>query len=139
MSRSSRAPTSLASRLPRRDFLRLVAAGSAGLAVAACGSALPDTVEIRDETGFQPGSISVPKGARVVWINRGALPHSVGDNPLSSLRRPDTLPRGAQPWDSGLINSGSSYARRFSIPGRYVYTSFREDGRAFIGTITVTA
>ena len=56
---------------------------------------------------FQPASIPVSAGTRVVWTNYGKHTHTVTSD--------DFL------WDSDELRSGGTYGYTFSQPGTYPY------------------
>ena len=70
--------------------------------------------------------MTVSVGDMVTWINASQIPHTAtGDpaqNPLGESR-PGlvTLPAGAEPWGSELLNANEEYTYRFTAPGRYEY------------------
>jgi plastocyanin len=63
-------------------------------------------VTIRD-FAFDPPEIRVPTGATVQWVNEDFVVHSVTSDDGS--------------FDSGLVQPGEGYSRRFDAPGRYPY------------------
>lgn len=67
------------------------------------GSNTVDAVDF----AFSPSTIDITAGATVTWRNTGAALHTV------------TATDGT--FDSGLIASGGTYARRFTTPGTYPY------------------
>jgi plastocyanin len=67
---------------------------------------LPARVRIVDFAS-QPRSVTVTAGARVGWLNRGPSPH--------------TTTSVAGLWDSGILNAGDFFVRRFTDPGTFVY------------------
>src|SRR5271157_4957535 len=64
------------------------------------------TVEIVDFS-FQPGTVTVPVGTTVNWVNHGSVEHTV------------TSSDGT--FGSGNIASGSEFKHTFSMPGTYSY------------------
>lgn len=56
---------------------------------------------------FRPRAITVPKGTRVTWVNRGNVSHT--STSLSGL------------WDSGVIAPGNSFSRVFRRAGTFRY------------------
>jgi plastocyanin len=56
--------------------------------------------------GF-PYQLTVPAGSTVVWTNYDSVSHDVTASNDS--------------WTSGLLGEGESYARTFSMPGKYGY------------------
>jgi len=70
---------------------------------------------------FRPRSLTVSRGTKVRWVNRGNHNHTTtSDNEL---------------WDSGLLSPGSSFARRFRTRGTFEYLCNVHPGMT--GTITV--
>ena len=60
------------------------------------------------DNAYRPRSVSVPRGTRVVWVNRGNLIHS------------STSTRGL--WDSGLLDPGEAFSRVFRRAGTFRFT-----------------
>ncbi len=70
---------------------------------------------------FRPSTITISAGTKVKWVNRGEALHS-------------TTASGS--WDSGLLEPGESFARRFRREGTFSYVcTVHSDMR---GTVTVT-
>lgn len=63
-------------------------------------------IRMRDNV-FRPRSVTIPRGTRVRWVNRGSNPHTT------------TSDRGL--WDSGILEPGESFARRFRRAGTFRY------------------
>jgi plastocyanin len=83
-------------------LLRSIALASAGLLLAAVpASAATYSVAVREDY-FQPRLLTVSKGDRVTWVNRGSSDHTV------TTRR----------W-SVVLNPGESYSRRIYRTWRY--------------------
>jgi plastocyanin len=90
-------------------LLRSLALASAGLMLCALpASAASYTVAARDDY-FQPRLLTVSKGDRVTWVNRGSDPHTV------------TTGR----W-SVALSPGQSYSRRIWRGWRY-YCRYHSD------------
>jgi len=92
----------------RSSILLLLQLAAILAAVSAC-TAQPtttNTVEIRNNT-FQPGSLTVPAGTTVTWINYDPAAHTV------------TASDGS--FDSGEILSGGRFMFTFANPGTYAY------------------
>jgi len=64
------------------------------------------TVKIVD-FAFRPKTISIAKGTRVRWVNKGSLSHT-------------TTAKGGQ-WDSGNLASGDAFSRTFKKAGTFRY------------------
>jgi len=56
---------------------------------------------------FRPGTLTVARGTRVKWVNRGAVTH--------------TTTSSAGLWDSGNLAPGDTFSRRFRRAGTYTY------------------
>jgi plastocyanin len=56
---------------------------------------------------FRPGTLTIAKGTRVKWTNKGAVTHTSTSN------------KGV--WDSGLIAPGDSFSRVFKKAGTFKY------------------
>lgn len=84
------------------------------------GSAPRGNVQMRDFS-FAPASISVRAGSSLTFVNTGAAPH--------------TVTAADRSFDSGLVQPGGVYTRRFSQPGVIQYVCTLHS--AMIGTITV--
>jgi plastocyanin len=59
----------------------------------------------RTRNVFRPGSVTISRGDRVVWVNRGDVTHTA---------------TGAR-WDSGAVAPGERYRRRFRHVGTFPY------------------
>jgi plastocyanin len=92
-----------------------------------------------DTLKYEPATLTVPKGATVVWRNTSQVAHTVTDDASkASDKSHAALPTGAQPWDSGLINSGQEYSHTFDVPGTYKYFCIPHEMAGMVATITVT-
>jgi plastocyanin len=67
-----------------------------------------------DDNFFRPRRLVVEKGTRVVWRNAGARPHTTTSN--TGL------------WDSGTVQPGQSFGRRFRRTGTFRYHCEIHDG-----------
>lgn len=59
-------------------------------------------------SAFSPEKITVTAGTEVVWKNNEAAPHTVAADDGS--------------FDSGTINQGDVFKRKFEKPGNYTYS-----------------
>lgn len=106
--------------------------GSGGAAPAQFrGEAAPPT-QPRSEVGvrmldnrFEPATLSVPAGTRVVWVNRGINAHTTTGIDI--------------PWDSPNVLAGRRFAFLFAKPGTYRYVCRQHLLNGMIGTVEVTA
>ena len=81
-------------------------------AVGAARQSEPEALALRAvqrirmvDNAYRPRSISVPRGTRIRWINRGNLLHSA------------TSTTGI--WDSGLLDPGEAFTRVFRRAGTF--------------------
>ena len=90
------------------------------------------------DMGFVPPAITVNVGTRVVWKNSSQVIHNVVDDTNKALSRVDvSLPSGARPFDSGLLQPGQSFSRVFSEPGIYHYVCTLHEGSGMKGVVIV--
>lgn len=71
---------------------------------------------------FSPRDITIARGTRVRWVNRGNNPHTTTSN--------------TDLWDSGTLSSGERFTRRFGRRGTFNYHC--EIHPTMTATITVT-
>ena len=75
---------------------------------------------------FRPATIEVAAGGRVTWTNRGVAPHSVTSNDGS--------------FDSGMLESGATFAQSFATPGSYAYLcAFHPEMTATVRVVAATS
>lgn len=84
----------------------------------------PVTINIVDFQ-FNPGTITVPVGTRVTWINR------------STASVPHTTTSSNGTWDSGILNPGGQFSRTFSTAGTFNYHCNVHGAGVMSGTIVV--
>ncbi len=72
---------------------------------------------------FSPVNLTVPAGSTITWVNTGVALHTA------------TARNGS--FDSGFLNTGDSYSKRFDAPGTFEYfCTLHPD---MVGTVIVTA
>ncbi|MGO9450150.1 MAG: plastocyanin/azurin family copper-binding protein [Candidatus Binataceae bacterium] len=97
--------------------------------VLALGVAMPafatQTVEIKmfdTPAKYMPDPIKIKVGDTVTWVNKGDTIHTATTDPSNA---PDpswvSVPKGAETWDSGYMNSGDTWSYTFTVPGVYHY------------------
>jgi plastocyanin len=97
------------------------------------------TVQMTESLQFQPTELTVPRGATVTWVNSSSLQHPVTDDSSKAQNKSDAqLPRGAQGWDSGLIDPGATYQHSFDVPGTYKYFCIPHETAGMTATIVVS-
>jgi plastocyanin len=111
----------------------------AGTAAPGASPAPAAQVAITADRTFNPPQVTVRTGQAIQWVNMGRAPQTVTGDPARAANKQDAiLPANAQPWDSGVLNSGARYTHTFTTPGDYVYFSIPFEGQGMIGRITVT-
>lgn len=117
------------------------AASPAPAVAAAVGTPTPQpaaSVMITADLQFNPAQVTVAVGQSVQWRNASRSPQTVTDNPaLVSDPSHVALPAGAQPFDSGVINSGQTFTHTFDVAGDYQYVSLPFESRNMTGRVTV--
>ncbi len=90
------------------------------VSIAGCGGDGKVKVDMKDFQYF-PKDIAIKQGQTIVWKNVDIEAHSIT----------------AGDWDSGTIEPGKSYSRKFDVPGTYEFHCvFHPD---MVGKVTVTA
>lgn len=79
---------------------------------------------------FQPASIKVVVGINntIVWNDTDFSQHNIES---------ESIPAGAQAWNSDTLNEGQTYTITLTVPGNYTY--YCEIHPWMLGTIEVVA
>jgi plastocyanin len=95
-------------------------------------------VDMTDALKFDPQEITVSVGDRVRWRNVGNVAHTVTTDP-SKVSDPDgvSVPKGVEPWDSGLLGADETFSRTFDTPGTYRYVCVPHEGARMVGAVVV--
>lgn len=94
---------------------------------------------MNDQNKFVPERATIARGGTVTWKNVGTVVHTATANPAKALDKSHAkLLSGAQPWDSGLIEGGTSWSRTFDTPGEYTYFCIPHEAVGMVATLTVT-
>jgi plastocyanin len=81
-------------------------------------------------SGFQPQTLTITAGTRVVWVNNSGVTGAVNsDNYPTNLLYPLL--------NFGKFNDGSSFSTIFQKTGIYTYYNFLSQNQSQKGTITV--
>ncbi|MFQ5747012.1 MAG: plastocyanin/azurin family copper-binding protein [Gemmatimonadota bacterium] len=150
----------------RREFVRAVAGGTAGLALgplagpaarAAGGSravggsepgGLPRrTIGCRSLGGafrFDPAGLLLRPGDSVVWLNMGDFHTTTAFHPkyadLIPGDVPLRIPAGAEPWHSGMLGlTSTQFEQTVTIPGVYDYFCQPHYSFGMVGRLVVAA
>lgn len=87
---------------------------------------------------FEPRTLTVHAGDIVTWKNTSSAVHTVTDDPKLAARPEDaSLPKGAEPFNSGFLRAGEVYRHRFAVPGTYRYFCLLHEAAGMVGTIVV--
>jgi plastocyanin len=90
------------------------------------------------DLAFQPRSVRVQVGDTVRWTNSSSLLHTVTADQRKAARRENVvLPRGAAPFDSGMMRPGDTFVHVFMVPGEYRYVCQPHELAGMLGTIVV--
>jgi plastocyanin len=95
-------------------------------------------VDMNDQLTFAPKEIEVAVGEEVTWRNIGKVGHTVtADKSKAADPSLVGIPAGTRAWDSGLVNEGQSFSRKFDEPGSYRYICIPHEGAGMVGTVVV--
>jgi len=75
---------------------------------ASAGDAVAPVVVIIEGSAFVPDTVTIKAGTEVVWRNKDSVPHTI------------TADDGS--FDSGSLNQGDEFKRKFIAPGTYKYS-----------------
>ena len=96
------------------------------------------TVIITPEFAFDPAEVTIRAGEAVEWRNEGRAPQTAtGDPAWAGDESLVTLPEGAEPWDSGILNYGEAFVHVFEVPGEYAYVSLPQEQNGMTGRVVV--
>lgn len=133
-----------------RRLLLATAAGALPLALAGCNTSGPaydlppgiyaEIIDMTSTLAFSPDIVTIKSGEAVLWRNQTLFTHSVIFDPKKAKNAVDVvLPQGAEPFASGDIPPGETFAHKFTTPGSYRYVCGQHEGVNMHGTIIVTA
>ncbi len=96
-------------------------------------------VDTTTTLNFSPQTVTIKAGQVVLWRNQSLFGHTVtfdrsaADNPSDVV-----VPAGAEPFSSGDIPPGETFAHKFTVAGTYRYICLKHQGQNMTGTIIVT-
>lgn len=95
------------------------------------------TVTMKDMK-FEPAVVTIHRGETVAWQNLSPIIHNIVDVPSESPKAGImTLPKGAESFQSGLMNYGAAYVHTFDTPGTYNYACTMHIANKMIGKVVV--
>lgn len=98
----------------------------------------PAVVVQMDGEAYKPSKVTISAGQAVKWKNNTGDPHTVTVVPDKALVAADVaLPKNAQPFDSGIIPAGLTFAHTFTVPGIYRYYCTLHEGNGMVGEVLV--
>ncbi|HEY6936969.1 MAG TPA: plastocyanin/azurin family copper-binding protein [Terriglobales bacterium] len=98
----------------------------------------PAVIVQMDGEEFEPSKVTISAGKTVKWKNNTGDPHTVTVVPDKALVPADVaLPKNAQPFDSGTIPAGMTFAHAFTVPGTYRYYCTLHEGNGMVGEVIV--
>ena len=108
--------------------MQLLGSGLLVAGVLTLGLTMPafaETVEVKmfdTPAKYVPDPVKVKVGDTIHWVNKGDTIHTATTDPSQA---PDaswaSVPKGAETWDSGYLNSGEDFSYTFKVPGTYKY------------------
>lgn len=87
---------------------------------------------------FTPETVRIRAGETVVWRNDSDIMHTVTADPARAAVAGNVrLPEGAASFDSGAMEPGATYARRFDLAGEYRYVCLPHERAGMVGVVIV--
>jgi len=111
---------------------------SAGLEKETSSPEPAATVEMTNTLKFIPKSVIIEAGETVLWKNTSMIVHTVTcDASEATMERSVRLPEGAQPFDSGRLQSDAEFRHTFEVKGTYKYFCKPHEGANMVGIVEV--
>lgn len=96
------------------------------------------TVGMTNTMTFTPDTVKIEAGETVKWVNSSMLAHSVtGDPEHSTVEGSAELPKGANAFDSGMLDPDETFTHTFEKPGTYQYFCIPHEGAKMYGWVIV--
>jgi len=87
---------------------------------------------------FDPARVSIHTGDTVRWNNTSLIWHTVTFDPSKAKDETHVaLPPGAEPFDSGKVESNGNFWHTFTVPGTYHYICRPHEDNGMSGTVVV--
>lgn len=118
------------------------ASPTAGSASPAASPVAAVTLRMTSHLRFEPSDVTIKVGETIMWVNESSMSHTAtGDPDQNPVRKTNpeyvTLPEGAEPWGSDVLQPNESYTHAFKTPGEYHYICIPHVLSGMRGTITV--
>ncbi|MCI0429831.1 MAG: plastocyanin/azurin family copper-binding protein [Rhodospirillales bacterium] len=98
-----------------------------------------EIVDMTTTLSFSPQTVTIRAGQVVLWRNQSLFGHTVTfDRSAADDPSDVVLPAGAEPFSSGDIPPGETFAHKFTVPGTYRYVCLKHEGQSMTGTLIVT-
>lgn len=95
-------------------------------------------VEMTNTLKFTPDTVRITKGQTVKWNNTSLLAHSVTADPDKSILEGSVmLPKGADSFDSGMLDPKQTFTHTFNTAGSYQYFCIPHEGAKMYGWVIV--
>ncbi len=95
-------------------------------------------VKMTNKLRFVPGTVTIRAGQTIKWTNPSSVGHTVTADPSKAARQKDVhLPKGAEPFNSGIIKPGQTYEHAFTVPGHYKYFCIPHEFAGMIANVIV--
>lgn len=79
-------------------------------------------VGMTNQLNFDPDTVQIKVGETVRWKNSSLLVHSVTADPEEATKESSaSLPDGAEPFNSGLLDPEKTFEHTFTVAGTYNY------------------
>ena len=87
---------------------------------------------------FDPKTATITVGDTVEWVNddAGNLHNATTDKNATDFPKAIQMPKGAKPFNSGLMTPSKHYRYKFTVPGTYRYVCVPHQPE-MVGTIIV--
>ena len=116
------------------------------LSASACMGKTPDsrqgppvvTIHMTVAKQYSPKTVTISVGDTVEWVNDDPanLHNITTDKDATDIPKAISMPRGAKPFNSGLIVQGQRFRYTFTVPGWYRYVCVPHQPE-MVGTIIV--
>lgn len=95
-------------------------------------------VGMTDALDFEPETVTIPAGETVRWENTSFVVHTVTADPAEATQDGSVqLPEGAEPFDSGTLETDETFEYTFEEPGTYRYFCIPHEAAEMQGTVVV--